>query len=209
MGAVALDLSPGAGVVLDEVEWLVERQEPHLGRIQLVRGDGERQRVSFRFLVNHPQCRPSPRTAAEGANRGRQPASWSDVKPEKRPLMEQRFAHLMEVNCGFRSGDPFRPEPGEPRPEYDPDRTTLGERRAAKVAELAVLRPEEAKLLLGVATVGCARWSGGRSAAGSTGSWAAPITGGCGRAGDTRASARRFARRSSRSGRRRSDTGPG
>ncbi|MFI9341250.1 transposase [Streptomyces sp. NPDC052773] len=154
MGAAALDLSPGAGVVLDEVEWLVERQEPHLGRVQLVRGDGERQRVSFRFLVNHPQCRPSSRTAAEGANRGRQPASWSDVKPEKRPLMEQRFAHLMEVNCGFRSGDPFRPEPGEPRPEYDPDRTTLGERRAAKVAELAVLRPEEAKLLLGVATVG-------------------------------------------------------
>lgn len=54
MGAAALDLSPGAGVVLDEVEWLVERQEPHLGRVQLVRGDGERQRVSFRFLVSHP-----------------------------------------------------------------------------------------------------------------------------------------------------------
>jgi hypothetical protein len=154
MGATALDLSPGAGVVLDEVEWLVERQEPHLGRVHLVRADGERQQASFRFLVNHPRCRPSSRTAAEGANRGRQPASWSDVKPEKRPLMEQRFAHLMEVNCGFRSGDPFRPEQGEPHPEYDPDRTTLTERRAAKAAELSALRPEEAKLLLGVAHVG-------------------------------------------------------
>ncbi|MFD0651624.1 transposase [Streptomyces malaysiensis] len=68
--------------------------------------------------------------------------------------MEQRFANLMEVNCGFRSGDPFRPEPGEPRPEYDPDRTTLTERRAAKAAELSALRPEEARLLLGVARVG-------------------------------------------------------
>ncbi|MFD5741271.1 transposase [Streptomyces massasporeus] len=154
MGVAALDLSPGAGVVLDDVEWLVERQEPHLGRVQLVRADGERQRVSFRFLVNHPKCRPSSRTAAEGANRGRQTASWSDVKPEKRPLMEQRFAHLMEVNCGFRSGDPFRPEPGEPRPEYDPDRTTLTERREAKALELSALRPEEVKLLLGVVRVG-------------------------------------------------------
>ncbi|MEU7205912.1 hypothetical protein [Streptomyces sp. NPDC045470] len=152
--AAALDLSPGAGVVLDDVEWLVERQEPHLGRVHLVGVDGERQQVSFRFLVNHPQCRPSSRTAAEGANRVRQPSSWCDVKPEKRPLMEQRFAHLMEVNCGFRSGVPYRSEPGEPRPEYDPDRTTLTERREAKAAELSALRPEEAKLLLGVAHVG-------------------------------------------------------
>nr|WP_251061721.1 transposase [Streptomyces sp. ISL-100] len=60
----------------------------------------------------------------------------------------------MEVNCGFRSGDPFRPEPGEPRPEYDPDRTTLTERRSAKAAELSALRREEARLLLGVAHVG-------------------------------------------------------
>lgn len=95
--SAALDLSPGAGIVLNDVEWLVERQEPHLGRVHLVRADGDRQRVSFRFLVNDPHCRPSSRTAAEGADRGRQPATWSDVKPEKRPLMEQRFAHLMEV----------------------------------------------------------------------------------------------------------------
>ncbi|MFG2872789.1 transposase [Streptomyces sp. NPDC048338] len=152
--SAALDLSPGAGIVLNDVEWLVERQEPHLGRVHLVRADGDRQRVSFRFLVNDPNCRPSSRTAAEGADRGRQPATWSDVKPEKRPLMEQRFAHLMEVKCGFRSGDQFRPEPGEPRPEYDPDRTTLTERRVAKAAELSALRPEETRLLLGVAHVG-------------------------------------------------------
>ncbi|WP_103535453.1 hypothetical protein [Streptomyces sp. SM11] len=31
MGAAVLDPSPGAGVVLVEVQWLVERREPHLG----------------------------------------------------------------------------------------------------------------------------------------------------------------------------------
>ncbi|MFI6689256.1 transposase [Streptomyces sp. NPDC050485] len=153
-GPVSLDLSPGAGIVLDDVEWRVERQEPHLGRVQMVRADGVRQRVTLRFLVNHPRCRPSSCPAAEGASRGRQPAAWSDVRPDKRPLVEQRLAHLMEVECGFRSGDPLRPAPGEPRPEYDPERTTLTARRAAKAAELAALRPEEAKLLLGLAHVG-------------------------------------------------------
>jgi hypothetical protein len=122
--------------------------------VQLVRLDGGRQRVTFRFLVNHPRCRPSSRTSAEGANRGRQSATWGDVKPGKRSLVEQRFEHLMETKCGYRSGDPLRPEPGEPRPEYDPDRTTLTERRAAKAAELSALRPAELKLLLGVAHVG-------------------------------------------------------
>lgn len=60
----------------------------------------------------------------------------------------------MEVKYGYRSGDPMRPAPGEPRPEYDPDRTTLTARREAKAVELAALRPQEAKLLLGVARVG-------------------------------------------------------
>ncbi|RPK24579.1 hypothetical protein EES37_37090 [Streptomyces sp. ADI91-18] len=30
--AAVLDLSPGAGLVLDGTEWTVERREPHLGR---------------------------------------------------------------------------------------------------------------------------------------------------------------------------------
>ncbi|CAL9362376.1 hypothetical protein SUDANB105_00693 [Streptomyces sp. enrichment culture] len=35
--AAVLDLSPGAGLVLDGTEWTVERREPHLGRVQLAR----------------------------------------------------------------------------------------------------------------------------------------------------------------------------
>ncbi|MGM9470191.1 hypothetical protein [Streptomyces murinus] len=70
--AAVLDLSPGAGLVLDGTEWTVERREPHLSRVQLVLDDGTRERVTFRFLANHPQCRSSSRTAASEANRGRQ-----------------------------------------------------------------------------------------------------------------------------------------
>ncbi len=60
---------------------------------------------------------------------------------------EIRLAHLLEVETGFRSGSPFWPLPGEPRPEYDPARTTVGERRRAKVTELRTLDRRDAKLL--------------------------------------------------------------
>lgn len=46
------------------------------------------------------------------------------------------LAHLNEASFGYRSGDPGRPAPGEPRENYDPDRTTLRDRLAAKAAEL-------------------------------------------------------------------------
>ncbi len=57
------------------------------------------------------------------------------------------MAHLLEVATGFRSGDRLRPGPGEPKPEYDPDTTTLTSRRRAKVAELKALDRQQAKLL--------------------------------------------------------------
>ncbi|MFF2778974.1 transposase [Streptomyces sp. NPDC058052] len=163
--ARALDLSVGAGVVLDGVEWIVERREPHLGRVQLVGPDGSRQRLTFQFLANHQHCRPSSRTSGSGAGRGRQPASAGDLKPDRRRLAELRMAHLLEVKTGFRSGDPLRPGLGEPKPEYDPETTTLTERRLAKVAELKALNREEAKLL-GLAEVGyrtLIRWEKNRS----------------------------------------------
>jgi len=145
-GAV-LDLSPGAGVVLDGTEWTVERREPHLGRVQLVASDGVRQQVSFRFLANHPGCRPSSRTASDGADRGRQSKTVEDLKEGRLELAELRMAHLLEVATGFRSGDPLRPGPGEPKPEYDPDTTTLTGRRRAKAAELGALDRQHAKAL--------------------------------------------------------------
>ena len=151
--AHTLDLSVGAGVVLDDVEWTVELREPHLGCVQLVGPDGVRQRLTFRFLANHERCRSSSRSSGSGASRGRQSASVGDLEPGKRRLTELRAAHLLEVKTGFRSGDPLRPGPGEPKPEYDPEATTLTQRRLAKVAELKALASQEAKLL-GLAEVG-------------------------------------------------------
>ena len=56
-------------------------------------------------------------------------------------MLELRLAHLLELDPGFRSGDPFQAGPGEPRPEYDPGLVPLvTDRRLAKVAELAALR---------------------------------------------------------------------
>lgn len=150
--AAVLDLSPGAGLVLDGTEWTVERREPHLGRVQLVKDDGTRERMTFRFLANHPQCRSSSRTSSAGADRGRQRKASEELNAGRLELTELRMAHLLEVATGFRSGDPFHPGPGEPRAEYDPT-TTLTERRHAKVAELAALDPQHARLL-GLGSVG-------------------------------------------------------
>ncbi|MFJ1840819.1 transposase [Streptomyces sp. NPDC088146] len=169
--AAVLDLSPGAALVLDGGEWTVERREPELGRVHLVRGDGARQPVSFRFLANHPNCRPSSRTAARGSSRGRQPKTVQDLEPGRREIAGFRLAHLLEVETGFRSGDPLRPGPGEPKPEYDPATTTLTARRLAKVAELGGMDRQQAKLL-GLDRVGyrtLIRWDRRRREAGLIG----------------------------------------
>jgi transposase InsO family protein len=46
------------------------------------------------------------------------------------------LADLNEASSGYRSGDPGRPAPGEPRERFDPGRTTLRDRLEAKAAEL-------------------------------------------------------------------------
>jgi hypothetical protein len=169
-GAV-LDLSPGAVVVLDGRQWTVQRREPHLGQVLLAGADGARQQVSFQFLATYPGCFTSSWTAASGADRGRQAAVPGDLPPGRRQLAELRMAHLLEVATGFRSGDRLRPVPGEPRPEYDPDATTLTQRRHAKVAELAALDPQQARLL-GLDHVGyrtLIRWEKDRRVAGLVG----------------------------------------
>jgi hypothetical protein len=46
------------------------------------------------------------------------------------------LGHLNEASFGYRSGDPGRPSPGEPRSQFDPACTTLRQRLEAKAAEL-------------------------------------------------------------------------
>jgi hypothetical protein len=147
MSAPVLDLAAGSALVLDGAEWIVEQLEPHYGTVVLARRDGQRMRVSVRFLISHPDCRLSSRSAAAAADRGRQPKTVQDLSPRQREVACLRMAHLLEAETGFRSGDPSRPAPGEPKPEYDPATTTLTQRRHAKVAELRALDAGQARLL--------------------------------------------------------------
>jgi hypothetical protein len=56
-----LDLALGAALVLDGTEWTVEHAEPHLGRVVLRNGRGERLQTTMRFLMHHPDCHPASR----------------------------------------------------------------------------------------------------------------------------------------------------
>ncbi|RSM80556.1 transposase [Amycolatopsis sp. WAC 01375] len=166
-----LDLAPGAVLVLAGVEWTVECTEPHVGRVVLVSSDGQRMPVTMKFLMHHPDCRASTRTAAAAAQRQRQDPTAADLTPHQREVVTLRLAHLLEVETGFRAGDPLRSEPGEPRPGFDPAATTVNQRREAKVTELAGLDRTQARLLgldkISVRTL--ARWAGRYRRAGSIG----------------------------------------
>lgn len=59
------------------------------------------------------------------------------------PLKAKRKAeelreHLNEIITGYRSGNPDKPRRSEPKPEYDPESTTLSGRLANKAVELGV-----------------------------------------------------------------------
>lgn len=70
-----------------------------------------------------------------------------DLTGYQREMARLRVAHLLETETGFRGGDPRHPDHGEPRPAYDLQNTTLGQRRRAKVSELGELGVDEAALL--------------------------------------------------------------
>ncbi len=141
-----LELSAGSVLLLAGREWAVSSVEAQHGRVLLSAGGEERWR-SIRWLVRHPDCRPVPDDAAGPARPAGQPPVLDDLTDYQREVVRLRVAHLLEAETGFRSGDPLNPEPGEPRPGYDPRTTMLGQRRQAKAAELSALGPDEAALL--------------------------------------------------------------
>jgi hypothetical protein len=66
-------------------------------------------------------------------------AAWHDSGALTEAQMgeaAQLLAHLNEAWHGYRSGDPGRPSAGEPRAQFDPGSTGLGERIEAKAREL-------------------------------------------------------------------------
>ncbi|MFJ9034602.1 transposase [Streptomyces sp. NPDC102274] len=80
-------------------------------------------------------------------NGGQQRPRSEDLEEHDLTRARIRMAHLLEAETGYRSGSRSWARPDEPRPEYDPERTTLTERRRAKAAELKDLDRQEAKQL--------------------------------------------------------------
>ena len=141
-----LELSLGSVLRLDGTQWTVEVIEAQHGRVLLSAG-GEEAWRSIRWLVHHPDCRAVPDGDAGPAGPAGQPPGLDDLTGYQREVVRLRAAHLLEAETGFRGGDPLHPGPGEPRPAYDPQTTTLGQRRRAKAAELRALGAGEAALL--------------------------------------------------------------
>ncbi len=77
----------------------------------------------------------------------RQMSRIEDLDAADQQRVRIRLAHLLEAEMGYRSGNPLWAQPGEPKPEYDPQRTTLTQRRQAKVAELRALNGQDAQAL--------------------------------------------------------------
>ena len=140
-------LAAGSRLTLGGVAWEVAACEPQYGRLLLATAEGRQRRMTFRELVNHPDWPAAAVTLPVVPPRTGQPAVLGDLSAAQRAIVANRFAHLLEVETGYRGGDPLRPGPGEPRPGYDPAVTTLAARRAAKVCELAGLGDEQARML--------------------------------------------------------------
>ena len=169
-------LEPGAELIVSGAAWRIQSCLPHLGRVTLVDDDGESWQTSVSELIHRPDCRPSTRTRTDlpAADRGRQPKSMDDLEPAQRTIVLLRLEHLREVETGYRSGDPVAALPHEPRPQYDPDNTTLTQRRLAKVQELrraAAEAPAQARAngLYRVSLRTLVRWDTGRSRYGPVG----------------------------------------
>ncbi|WP_335989440.1 hypothetical protein [Glycomyces sp. MUSA5-2] len=62
-------------------------------------------------------------------------AELATLDPAERARVDRLEAHLLEMLTGYASGDPTQAGPGEPRPEYAPERT-LKARAEAKAAEI-------------------------------------------------------------------------
>jgi hypothetical protein len=142
-----LDLSAGSRLTLEGADWTVESVQPQLGQVVLVSGAGQRQQTTIRWLVNHPDRRLPAGLQPPLAGAARQPVTMADLDPAQQHQVRLRAEHLLEIETGFRSGDPHRALPGEPRAAYDPATTTLGQRRRAKMAELGALGPQEGGML--------------------------------------------------------------
>jgi len=143
-----LRLAVGVVLRFDGLDWTVEEIQGDRSRLVLRPEGGQREYRTIAWVMRHPECR-IVHTPAQDTRVGQvgQPPTWGDLTGDQQNRVRLRIAHVLEADTGFRSGDPRRSAPGEPRPAYDPSRTTVGQRRQAKVAELEAMGADEAAML--------------------------------------------------------------
>ncbi|WP_221354852.1 transposase [Streptomyces beigongshangae] len=126
-------------------DWIEFEEEQHqvtglTGALVRLRSiSGHHQTIMLSTLLTDASFRAltAPPMRADNATAGLDPGGVLATLKNKRARDDalELEAHLHEATTGYRSGSPFEPEPGEPRPQYHPD-LLLTDRVAAKAAEL-------------------------------------------------------------------------
>ncbi|MFD4242970.1 transposase [Streptomyces sp. NPDC058525] len=142
-----LDVARGLTLKINGVNRTVVEVRPHLGQVVLDQGEGETEVRTIRWLINHPDCVPVKAAITTGIASGHQPVARTDLSEVQLDRARRRAEHVLEAETGYRSGSPLRARPGEPKPAYDPARTTVSERRRSKAAELGALDRGDAAAL--------------------------------------------------------------
>ena len=143
-----LSLSVGTQFVVGDALRTVVSVDPATGAVALRSGDESMLVTSVRALIAlhlEGDALPAGQPAAGSEVIG-QPADLDDLTAHQREVLRLRFAHVCEARTGYRSGDPLRARPGEPRAAYDPSTTLLRDRLRAKVGELQGLGSQEAAM---------------------------------------------------------------
>ncbi|NEK86952.1 transposase [Blastococcus saxobsidens] len=120
---------PGVRLALAGVQHTVLGYDTAEGAVRLADENGVLVTLGVEDFVTHPDLHDP--AGARAHNAAAERLSTTD-----RRLLEARIEHVREAETGYRSGDPHRPAPGEPRPQYNPETTTLTARRRTKAAEL-------------------------------------------------------------------------
>jgi transposase InsO family protein len=120
---------PGARLALAGIPHTVLGYDATDGAVRLADENGVLVTLGIEDFVTHPDLHDPAGARAHTAAADR-------LSTTDRRLLEERIQHVREAETGYRSGDPHHPAPGEPRPQYNPETTTLTARRRTKAAEL-------------------------------------------------------------------------
>lgn len=125
-----IKLTPGARLLLDGGTWTIREVNNDAQYCVLDDGAGTRSLRSFAEVITS--------TTLAGINEHlSNDHLWRRIPKDRREREQRRLDHLREAETGYRSGDHRDPLPGEPRPQYDPSKTTITQRRITKATELA------------------------------------------------------------------------